>query len=70
MAESAQNQNRVLIGVGVLSSSVPMNKLYTQEERRCASWPNRVFPFPILFLFLTFLFLFNLNYLKNIEPAN
>ena len=59
-----------LLGVGVLSSSFPMNKLCTQEEMRCVSWPRRVFPFPILLLFLTFWFLFNLNYLKNIEPTN
>ena len=70
MAESAQNQSRVLIGVGVLSSSFPTNKLCTQEERQCASWPHIVFPFPILLLFLTFWFLFNLNYLKNVELAN
>ena len=43
-----------LIEVGVLSSSFPMNKLCTQEERRCASWPHRVFPLLILLLFLTF----------------
>ena len=56
--------------IGVLTSSFPMNKLCTQEERRFASWPCRIFPLPILLLFLTFWFLFNLNCLKNIEPAN
>ena len=70
MVESAQNKNRVLMRAGVLSSSFPMNKLCTQEVRRCASWQPRVFPFPIHLLFLTFWFLFNLNYLKNVEPAN
>ena len=59
MVESAQNQNKVL-----------MNKLCIQEERRCSSWPRRVFNFPILLLFFTFLFLFNFNYWKNIELAN
>ena len=29
-----------LIEVGVLSSSFLMNKLCTQDERRCASWPH------------------------------
>ena len=57
------------IYIGVLSSSFPMNKLCTQEERWYAYWPRRVFPLPILLLFLTFWFLFNLNYLKNIKPA-
>ena len=70
MVESTQNQNRVLMRAGVLSSSFPMNKLCIQEERRCSSWPSRVFTFPILLLFLTFLFLFNFNYWKNIEPPN
>ena len=56
--------------IGVLPSSFPMNKLCTQEDRRCASWPNRVFPLPKLLLFMTFWFLFNLNYLQNIELAN
>ena len=58
------------IYVGVLSSSFQMNKLCTQEDRRCASWQPRVFPFPIHLLFSTFWLLFNLNYLKNVEPAN
>ena len=53
------------IYIGVLSSSFPMNKLCTQEDRQ----PS-VYPFPIHLLFLTFWFLFNLNYLKNVEPAN
>ena len=66
----ARAHTQLYIYIGVLSSSFPMNKLCTQEERRCASWQPGVFPFPIHLLFLTFWFLFNMNYLKNIEPAN